>query len=132
MTEQSWVLLGAYHEQEGIWRLRACRHVPGQPASVEADWQWALAREEVHGDVVGFAHTHPAGSGTEPSNRDLRTMEAWCSAFGKPLVCLIAEGHSLHDPAGYLFHHDGDDPLSLAAFELELEKNVTQDKGDYD
>ena len=118
MTEQCWVLLGAYDENDQIWHLHARRHVSGQPASVEADWRWALAREEDQGDVAGFAHTHPVGSGTEPSARDVRTMEAWCSAFGKAMVCLIAEGETLNEPAGYLFLSDGADPLPLTAFEL--------------
>jgi proteasome lid subunit RPN8/RPN11 len=48
-----------------------------------------LAREERRQDVLGFLHTHPDGPGI-PSRRDVRTMRAWCSAFGKPLLCLIA------------------------------------------
>lgn len=118
MNEQCWVLLGAYDEKEEMWRLRARRQVSGQPASVEADWRWALDREERVGDVAGFAHTHPAGSGVEPSQRDVRTMEAWCSAFGKALVCLIAEGETLDDPAGYLFSDGGVDSLPLEDLEL--------------
>lgn len=127
MTEQCWVLLGAYDENDEVWRLTARRHNDGQPASVEADWRWALAREEERGDVAGFAHTHPAGSGAEPSGRDVRTMAAWCSAFGKALVCLIAEGESLVNPAGYLFRDDGADPLLLTAFELVIEENVAHE-----
>jgi len=127
MTEQCWVLLGAYDEINKIWRLSARCHSAGQPASVEADWRWALAREEARGDVAGFAHTHPAGSGTRPSQRDVRTMEAWCNAFGKALVCLIAEGESLVDPAGYLFRDDGAEALSLSAFELAIEENVAHE-----
>jgi proteasome lid subunit RPN8/RPN11 len=48
-----------------------------------------MNREEKHGDVVGFLHTHPDGPAA-PSKRDLRTMRAWWSAFGKPLLYLIA------------------------------------------
>jgi proteasome lid subunit RPN8/RPN11 len=127
MTERCWVLLGAYDEKDKVWRLSARRQGAGQPTSVEADWRWALAREEERGDVAGFAHTHPAGSGAEPSQRDVRTMEAWCSAFGKALVCLIAEGESLVDPAGYLFRDGGAEPLSSTAFELDIEENVTHE-----
>lgn len=121
MTEQCWVLLGAYDEKDKTWRLRARRHVSGQPASVEADWRWALQREEERGDVAGFAHTHPAGSGVRPSQRDVQTMEAWCTAFGKALVCLIAEGETLDEPAGYLFSDASADPLPLTTFELRQE-----------
>jgi hypothetical protein len=53
------------------------------------DWSWALRREETHSDVMGFGHTHPPCAGVIPSRRDVRTMRAWCSAFGKPLLCLI-------------------------------------------
>jgi proteasome lid subunit RPN8/RPN11 len=127
MTELCWVLLGAYDENDQTWRLLARRNVAGRPASVEADWRWALAREEERGDVAGFAHTHPAGSGTRPSQRDVRTMEAWCSAFGKALVCLIAEGEALDNPAGYLFRSDRAEPLPLAAFELAIEENVAHE-----
>ena len=127
MTEQCWVLLGAYDEKDGIWHLRVRRHVSGKPASVEADWRWALDREEEVGDVAGFAHTHPAGSGTEPSERDVRTMEAWCSAFGKALVCLIAEGETLKKPAAYLFSENSRDPLPVADFELSEDEEPTND-----
>lgn len=127
MTEQCWVLLGAYDEDLGSWQLRARRRVAGQPASVEADWRWALAREEEQGDVVGFAHTHPTGAGTNPSGRDVRTTEAWCSAFGKPLLCLIAEGEALANPAAYLFFDD-DRPYQLVTdFELTEERIVPHD-----
>jgi proteasome lid subunit RPN8/RPN11 len=42
----------------------------------------------MHGDVIGFLHTHPDGPAS-PSDRDVRTMRAWRLAFGKPLLCLI-------------------------------------------
>lgn len=56
---------------------------------MQFDGDWVLKREEKHGDVVGFLHTHPDGPAS-PSERDVRTMRAWCGAFGKPLLCLIA------------------------------------------
>jgi hypothetical protein len=55
---------------------------------VRFDGPWVLRREEQHGDVVGFYHTHPDGPAV-PSRRDVGTMRAWCSSFGKPLLCLI-------------------------------------------
>lgn len=61
---------------------------------MEADWAWALAREETHGDVVGFWHTHVRGIGSQPSPRDLATMRAWCMALGKPLICVITAGRN--------------------------------------
>ncbi|UCG26062.1 MAG: Mov34/MPN/PAD-1 family protein [Chloroflexota bacterium] len=127
MTEQCWVLLGAYDENDDIWRLRLRRHVAGQPASVEADWCWTLEREEHQGDVAGFAHTHPPGAGTAPSDRDVKTMMAWCGAFGKPLLCLIAEGEALRDPAAYLFQDDQQVPEFITRFELLDERTAAHD-----
>ncbi|HEY7356304.1 MAG TPA: Mov34/MPN/PAD-1 family protein, partial [Ktedonobacterales bacterium] len=68
------------------WLMRSQRPAPGAPASVEADWHWALEREERCGDVLGFYHTHPPAAGAVPSERDALTMRAWCGAFGKPLL----------------------------------------------
>jgi hypothetical protein len=96
-VEECWTLLG--QRRGRVWRARAVRHVSGQPASVEADGAWALAREESRGDVLGFLHTHPMG-GTRPSARDVRTMRAWCDALGKPLLCLIRTPAAL---AGFVF-----------------------------
>jgi proteasome lid subunit RPN8/RPN11 len=89
------------------------RPTQGKRVSVRFDGAWVLNREEEHGDVVGFLHTHPEGPAT-PSGRDVRTMRAWHSAFGKPLLCLIAGPDDLR---GYRF--DGDDPTGavLAAVE---------------
>jgi hypothetical protein len=74
----------------------------GDPGSVAFDWSWVLAREEGRGDILGFFHTHPVGA-TLPSQRDVRTLRAWVSCLGKPLLCLIAGGDALD---GYLFVHD--------------------------
>ncbi len=93
-VEQCWVLIGMPDGKTG-WRFRRRCKSSGGAASVEAAWNWALKREEQYGDVVGFYHTHPDGAGTQPSSRDIRTMQAWCSAFGKPLLCLVAAGKRL-------------------------------------
>ena len=82
--------------------MRKLRRTVGGPASVEFDGPAVLAREERHGDVVGFLHTHP-GSPAEPSPRDIATMQAWVSSFGKPLLCLI---HGTNGLAGFLFGSD--------------------------
>lgn len=100
-VEQCWTLLGARRGR--VWLCRRVRPTSGQRTRVGFDGLWALKREETHGDVVGFLHTHPDGPDA-PSTRDVRTMHAWCSAFGKPLLCLIA------GPAGLRgFRFDGDD-----------------------
>ena len=118
MTEQCWILTGGYDEEEAIWTVNLCRHISGDPASVEADWEWTLSREEDSGDILGFAHTHPAGANTLPSSRDIRTMRVWCSALGKPLLCLIGAGDELGVPAGYIFNDDQSDGVLTTAFSI--------------
>lgn len=86
--EESLVLTG--RRSGAVWLARGHRAVRGEASRVEADWRWALEREERRGDVLGFFHTHPPGTGTAPSPRDIRTMQAWCGALGKPLLCVIA------------------------------------------
>ncbi len=107
MREHCWILIGEC--RAGVWRFRRRQPVTGTVAAVDFDWRWALEREERHGDVAGFWHTHPPGAGTAPSARDVRTLRAWCSALGKPLVCVIAGGRQL---AAYVF--DGDASLGVA------------------
>jgi proteasome lid subunit RPN8/RPN11 len=108
VVEQCWTLLG--QRRGRIWHCRRERQTSGERASVHFDGAWALNREEKHGDVVGFLHTHPDGPAS-PSERDVRTMRAWCGAFGKPLLCLIA---SLEGVRGYRF----DDESSGEVLEL--------------
>lgn len=85
-VEQCWTLVGSLRSD--IWHVRRVRCAAGQPASVTFDGAWVLKREEQHGDVQGFYHTHPSGT-PRPSDRDVRTMRAWSSALGKPLLCVI-------------------------------------------
>ena len=103
VVEECWMLLGQH--QGRIWLCRRARRSSGDRVSVRFDGAWALKREEKHGDVVGFFHTHPDGPAST-STRDVRTMRAWCSAFGKPLLCLIASPRGVH---GY--RSDGDDSV---------------------
>jgi proteasome lid subunit RPN8/RPN11 len=111
-VEESWTLVG---ERRGpLWYARRVRPTSGDPASVAFDGAWALRREERRGDVVGFLHTHPAGF-PRPSARDLRTMRAWCGAFGKPLLCVIVTAGRA---VGYRF--DDDESCGLAVERLEL------------
>ncbi|CAG0962463.1 hypothetical protein GPROT1_00913 [Gammaproteobacteria bacterium] len=102
--ERCWTLVGTY--EDGTWHAAKRRRISGKPASVEVDWEWTLKREEKRGDVIGFAHTHPNGAGTTPSERDLRTLRAWRIALGKPLLMLIEDGETI---AGYMLHHDDDE-----------------------
>jgi len=69
----------------------------GSPGEVEFDHNAVMKRDEEHGDVVGFFHTHPM-SLASPSMTDYATMGAWTVCFGKPLVCCIkgVNGHKAH------------------------------------
>jgi proteasome lid subunit RPN8/RPN11 len=106
MNERCWTLLGSRDSGSRTWRIGIHHVVLGEPARVEADWAWTLTREESHGDVMGFYHTHPPGFGAQPSQRDIRTMQAWCSALGKSLLCLIAEEPGPGIPTTYVFEND--------------------------
>ena len=111
-VEECWTLVG--RRRGLVWLATRLDYAAGGPASVEFDAAAALRREERRGDVVGFLHTHPVGP-LRPSRRDVRTMRAWCSAFGKPLLCLIARGERA---AGFLFDDDESEgePLEAAEF----------------
>jgi proteasome lid subunit RPN8/RPN11 len=108
-VEHYWTLVGARRGR--IWYARRIDHRSGAAMSVRFDGLGVLRREEDRRDVLGFFHTHPGGP-PRPSGRDVRTMRAWCSSFGKPLLCIIASPEGL---AGFRF--DGDsaegDPLAL-------------------
>jgi proteasome lid subunit RPN8/RPN11 len=96
-----------------VWLCRRVQRVKGERASVRFDGAWALRREETRGDVVGFLHTHPDGP-PSPSQRDVRTMRAWCTAFGKPLLCVIAGPDRLR---GYRFDSHESTGVALAIME---------------
>lgn len=98
--EHCWGLVGEY--RGGIWYARRMARTSGDVASVTFDGPAILAREEQRRDVVGLLHTHPHCFAT-PSQRDIDTMQAWVSAFGKPLLCLIEGTDGL---AGYRFTSD--------------------------
>jgi hypothetical protein len=100
--EISYVLIG--QRRGRIWYGRLRQRQTGQQASVEFDWNWVLEREERQGDVLGFYHTHPAGAAA-PSARDVRTMRAWVSCLGKPLLCVIESNDVL---AAHVFATDED------------------------
>jgi proteasome lid subunit RPN8/RPN11 len=107
-NEVCYVLTG---RRKGVtWRGRLWQRRVGGTSSVEFDWAWVLEREDRKGDVIGFYHTHPAGL-TKPSQRDVRTMRAWVSCLGKPLLCVIESGDEL---AAFLFETDESDGVSMA------------------
>lgn len=101
MNNVCYVLIG---ERRGnVWVGRLQQPSEGQPSQVAFDWAQVLVREESFGDVLGFYHTHPT-SAPFPSQRDVRTMQAWVDSFGKPLLCVIQSGELL---AGYMFDQAG-------------------------
>jgi len=110
--EHCWVLLG-FH-QGPFWFARRQWPTRGEPETVRFDAQRVLQREEQHGDIIGFYHTHPAGP-QSPSQRDVRTMRAWCSSFKKHLLCIIESPGSI---VAYRFDDDESAGLRLAACEL--------------
>lgn len=85
-NEHCWVLLG--HVEGDLWYGRMRKMTSGTPCSVAFDADWVTKREEEHGDVVGFYHTHPSFPAYH-SSRDDATMQQWVCSFGKPLACLI-------------------------------------------
>ncbi len=101
VVERCWTLIG--QRRGAIWYARRVRPLTGERVCVAFDGPWVLRREEQHQDVVGFYHTHPDGP-AGPSQRDVRTTRAWCSAFGKPLLCLIESPGGLR---GYRFARSG-------------------------
>ncbi|HEX2474627.1 MAG TPA: Mov34/MPN/PAD-1 family protein [Lacipirellulaceae bacterium] len=111
-VEKCWTLVG--RRQGPFWYARRTRPTSGSPSSVDFDADWVLEREETGGDVVGFFHTHPPGV-PGPSARDNRTMRAWVSSFGKPLLCLIESDHTLR---AYLYKDDEADAKAVTACEL--------------
>ena len=116
-NEESGVLVGSRRGDVWLGRLRKRRH--GGPASVDIDWAWILEREEGRGDVIGFWHTHPFGL-DGPSRRDVRTMRAWVSCLGKPLLCLIQTEDIL---AAYCFQ-TAEDPGRRLAEAQRFERGV--------
>lgn len=101
VNEECYLILG--QKRDKVWAGRMIMRSEGTPTSVSFDWAQVLVREETFGDVLGFYHTHPS-SAPLPSWRDVRTMKAWATCFGKPLLCAIQSGELL---AGYLFEPNG-------------------------
>jgi proteasome lid subunit RPN8/RPN11 len=110
--ERCWTLIGRVRGR--IWYGRRVRQTDGQRTRVTFDGLWTLEREEQRRDVLGFLHTHPDGP-PSPSTRDVRTMRAWCSSFGKPLLCLIQSPEGLK---GYRFKDSESEGMELELVEL--------------
>ena len=109
--EHCWFLTG--RKRGRIWYLRKQSEKIGEPHQVAFDANEVVQREEAKGDVVGFLHTHPNMLAV-PSARDLKTMQAWTSCFGKPLLCLIDGSDGLQ---GYLYTDDESDGIKLDTVE---------------
>ena len=105
--ETAAVLVG--QSRGGLWLARLKWPTHGSHASVDFDWQNVLAREESHGDIIGFFHTHPDGM-PNPSRRDDLTMISWCSCFGKKLLCAIA---SVDQVRAWIYEADGKAPSAV-------------------
>lgn len=112
MNEQCWVLVGGI-DGDLWWGEKAQLH-EGSPASVAFDPNYAMKRDEQHGDVVGFIHTHPSFT-AHYSMRDDRTMKAWVLSLGKPLVCCILGTDGLR---AWWYLNDEDPPVEYQAKSL--------------
>ena len=110
--EQYWFLTGLRRGR--IWYARKNSHQTGEAQRVQFDPHEVLQREEHKGDVIGFLHTHPNMKAI-PSQRDIKTMRAWASCFGKPLLCLIEGDDGLR---GYVFADDKSAGVELDCLEL--------------
>ncbi|MGD8626628.1 MAG: Mov34/MPN/PAD-1 family protein [Anaerolineae bacterium] len=108
MNETCYILIGMRRGR--IWYGRLRQRSEGEPHTVAFDWAWVLDREARYGDVAGFHHTHPPGL-PAPSARDQRTMRAWVSCLGKPLLCVVESGDVV---AAYVFGSDEDDGQAVA------------------
>ena len=81
-------LIGGIYSDRYWWAKSLGDNAEGSPGKVEFDFRVVYDREESHGDVVGFYHTHPHCAG-RPSLTDYATMGTWTLSFGRPLLCLI-------------------------------------------
>jgi len=116
-VEQCWILVG--YQRAPFWYARRVQQTSGQPDQVAFDASWALQREEVRGDVIGFYHTHPSGF-PKPSQRDNHTMHAWVNSFGKPLLCLIEADAVVH---GYFYASDTLEAIRIDACQ-RMKRNI--------
>lgn len=116
--EIAYVLIGEI--KDGIVLARMMWKTRGTETSVLFDGAKVLEREEKHGDLVGFYHTHPEGF-TQPSKRDDDTMISWSFCFGKPLLCVVGTSVGLrawvYDAAALT---DGLSPAACAAQRKEV------------
>lgn len=108
--EHCWVLIGG--RSGPLWHGRLKKLSSGTPTRVAFDFRSIQDREEKHGDIIGFYHTHPTFSAI-PSGIDHNTMKAWVCSFGKPLICAIRGTDGLRI---YEYIDDESAPLELLYF----------------
>lgn len=105
MNEQCWVLIGGI--EVDLWWGSRIRPTEGAPASVAFDAEYVIERDEKYKDIVGFIHTHPSFT-ADYSSRDDRTMKAWVTCLGRPLVCCI---HGTDGLRAWWYLNDEDPPV---------------------
>lgn len=118
--EQCWILLGkrAGSDQGDVWWGKPHNHTEGLPACVDFDAKFVIEqdeRNEPDRSVVGFLHTHP-GMIAHYSSRDFRTMQAWVTCLGRPLVCVIAGHDGLR---AWWFINDEDPPIEDEVYQVD-------------
>jgi hypothetical protein len=107
-NEECWILVGSNLENK--WRVRKLNKSDGNSFSVSFDWSWVIKHEEKTSEICGWYHTHP-NMRALPSEVDNKTMAAWVSCLGKPLLCVI-EGRDGIKP--YLYEKDNEKPILLS------------------
>ena len=112
-NENCWILIG--ERNLDLWWGTTLKRTVGLPCSVEFDYNWVLARENIgKKDVVGFYHTHPSFS-AHYSSRDDRTMNCWSLSLGRPLVCCFRGTDGLR---AWWYLNDEDPPVECQAKSL--------------
>lgn len=109
MNEHCWILVGSM--KDDLWWAKRVRPTEGAPASVAFDPEYVIKRDAEFHDIVGFFHTHPSFT-AHYSSRDDRTMKAWVTCLGKPLVCCILGIDGLR---AWWYLNDEDPPVEYQA-----------------
>lgn len=104
-NEKCWSLMG--EEFDGIWVLKMTGETEGTPASVSFNHELVMRAEDNGTPFVGWLHSHPYWTAV-PSDRDVKTMGAWCLSLGRPLLCAITGSDGLR---GWWFLDDETPPV---------------------
>lgn len=86
-NEVSWLMFGEVGQE--FWHASLHDRRVGLPGTVTINAKVVLGIEDSPTlNLIGFAHTHPHWPAV-PSATDERTMKAWVTCLGRPLICAI-------------------------------------------